>query len=133
MKLNRNEPSSKEHSKCGLHRAGIGLLAVAALVLGTAGNSQAAMSRDQVGRMVANEFGVTVLKVEPMKSDDRAAFAVTVMTPAGDRNSALQVDTFVVDAETGKPVIQYGNVDGRQQWAAPPISHRTHPRLATDE
>ena len=121
------------HNLPPLRRASVTLLATVALVLGAAGAANAAMSPEKIGKMVTAEFGVKVLKVKLMTSDDRPAFAVTVLSPGGDRNSAFQVNTFVVDADTGKPVAQYGNAGGRQQWAAPAVSHRTHPLLATDK
>ncbi len=82
--------------------------AVFGAVLATgAAPGQAAMSADQVKRQVESAFGVRVLKVSPMKDAGQAAFAVVIMNPGGDFNEAWQVNTIVVDAQTGKLIRQF--------------------------
>ena len=104
-------------------------IAVAATILvGTITVANAAMSRNEVSKKMTEDFGVKVLRVKPMNDAGRHAYEVTVMSPGGDRNGAFQVNTIVIDANTGKPVIQYGHEGGQQHWPAPPVSHRTHPR-----
>ncbi len=61
----------------------------------------AAMSANQVSAKVTKAFGVKVLRVRPGKVDGRKVFLVTIMNPGGDFNEAFQVNTLVVDAETG--------------------------------
>ena len=75
----------------------------------------AAMSADQVAAAIAEAYGVTVLRVEPMTEDGRAAYLVTIMNPGGDFNEAFQVNKIVVDAETG---------DLTPEFRHPPSRHR---------
>lgn len=75
----------------------------------------AAMSADQVAAAIAEAYGVTVLRVEPMTEDGRAAYLVTIMNPGGDSNDAFQVNRIIVDAETGDLI---------RQFRHPPSRHR---------
>ena len=106
-----------------------GAVAVAAVSVAAVPNAWAEMSADEIRSKVTADYDVTVLKVIPLEGLSGARYAVTVMAPGGDRNDAYQVNTIVLDAGTGKPVIQYGHAGGQQQSAAAAISHRTHPRL----
>ena len=90
----------------------------------------AALSADQVRRQVETRYGVKVLRIRPMTEQGRSAFAVTIMNPGGDFNEAFQVNTIVVDAETGDLVLQYRQRAGGHDEAAPNISRRTSPRTA---
>jgi len=82
------------------------IAALAACVLASSAN--AAMTADQIGAAVAARYGVEVLRVvEAMGDDGRAAWRVTVMNPGGDFNEAFQVNTILVDAETGAPIVQF--------------------------
>ena len=94
--------------------------AVAVVSVTAVSSARAEMSADEIRNKVAADYGVTVLKITPVESASGTRYAVTVMAPGGNRNHAFQVNTIVVDSETGKP-------------AAPSISHRTHPRMAGDE
>ncbi|PWC43485.1 PepSY domain-containing protein [Azospirillum sp. TSO22-1] len=63
---------------------------------------------DEVKRQIEKEYGVTVLRVRDVTREDGSlAYAVTVMNPGGDRNSAFEVSTLEVDARTGKLVPQF--------------------------
>jgi uncharacterized membrane protein YkoI len=63
---------------------------------------------DEVKRQIEKEYGVTVLRVRDLTREDGSpAYAVTVMNPGGDRNSAFEVSTLEVDARTGKLVPQF--------------------------
>ncbi|MEQ8504383.1 MAG: hypothetical protein RIB80_03590 [Rhodospirillales bacterium] len=104
-------------------------LAILLIASAIAGTASAAITAAETGQQVAKKFGVEVLRITPMTQRGRDAFVVKVMTPGGDTNSAFQINTLVIDANTGERIIQYGHEGGQQQWAAPPISHRTHPRL----
>ncbi len=64
----------------------------------------AAMSADEVASAIAEAYGVTVLRVVAMEEDGRSVFRVTIMNPGGDFDEAFQVNTLLVDAETGKLV-----------------------------
>lgn len=63
--------------------------------------ADAAMTADQIRRQVEQESGGKVIKIEPRKFGDLAAYEVTVMNPGGNSNGAFQVYTVVVNAETG--------------------------------
>ena len=107
-------------------------LMAGALLLGAVTNAGAAMSQKEIAGKVEKEFGVQVLRVEPMAEDGKNMFAVTVMSPAGNRNSAYQVNTVVVDAATGNLVIRWGHGPSGHYLPAPPVSERTHPLTAFD-
>jgi hypothetical protein len=67
----------------------------------------AEMSETEISKAVAEAYGVTVLRVVPSKDDGRRVYLVTVMNPGGDFNEAFQVNTIVVDAESGDKVSQF--------------------------
>ena len=102
----------------------------AMLALG-ASPTAAALSADQVKRQVETRYGVKVLRIKPMTEQGRSAFAVTIMNPGGAFNEAFQVNTIVIDAETGRPIIQYRQGPGGLKPAAPSVSSRTGPRTAS--
>jgi len=63
---------------------------------------------DEVKRQIEKDYGVTVLRVrEGTREDGSPTYAVTVMNPGGDRNSAFEVNTLEVDARTGALVPQF--------------------------
>lgn len=63
---------------------------------------------DEVKRQIEKEYGVTVLRIRDLvREDGSSAYAVTVMNPGGDRNSAFEVSTLEVDARTGTLVPQF--------------------------
>ncbi len=64
----------------------------------------AAMSADQVRANITKAFGVKVLRTRPGQADGRRVYVVTIMNPGGDFNTAFQVNTLIVDADTGKLV-----------------------------
>ena len=81
---------------------------LAALVVGggisLAAPAWAAMSADEVAAAIAEAYGVTVLRVVPAKDDGRSVYRLTIMNPGGDFDEAFQVNTLLVDADTGKLV-----------------------------
>ncbi len=81
---------------------------LAALVVGgvvsLAAPAWAAMSADEVAAKIAEAYGVTVLRIVPTVTDGRSVFRVTIMNPGGDFDEAFQVNTLLVDADTGKLV-----------------------------
>lgn len=78
---------------------------VAAMLAGVMVTPVAAMvTMDQVKSAIASKFGVQVLKVEETQGPEGPAYLVTVMNPGGDSNSAFQVNTLMVDQQTGKLV-----------------------------
>ena len=64
----------------------------------------AAMSADQVSAKITKAFGVKVLRTRSEKADGRRVYVVTIMNSGGDFNTAFQVSTLIVDADTGKLV-----------------------------
>lgn len=105
----------------------IGLVA-GALVAGwmmAAAAALAAMSADEVKTRIEKEYGVQVLKVTPVERDGAKSYAVTVMNPGGDFNTAFMVTTLEVDAETGRLVPQFRHLESG-------IVDAGHRRRATD-
>ena len=86
-------------------------------VVSLAAPAWAAMSADQVAAAIAEAYGVTVLRVEPMIEDDKSAYIVTIMNPGGDFNAAFQVNRIVVDAETGKLISQFRHLRSGHQYS----------------
>jgi len=114
----------------GLRGIAVAVVFGAALALG-ASPAGAALSADEVKRQVETRYGVTVLRVKPVTENGRSAYAVTIMNPGGAFNEAFQVNTLVIDADTGQPVIQYRQGPGGLKPAAPPVSSRTSPNTAS--
>ncbi len=102
-----------------------------AALASVASPAEAALSADQVKRQVETRYGVTVLRIKPVTEQGRSAYAVTIMNPGGAFNEAFQVNTLVIDAETGRPIIQYRQGTRGVQPAAPPISSRTRPNTSS--
>lgn len=96
----------------------------------TAAPAVPAKSVDEVKRLIETEFGVTVLRVRPTEREDGSpAYAVTVMNPGGDRNSAFVVSTLEVDARTGALIPQFRHAaDGYRSSDA----GRFEPNRSTD-
>ena len=112
-----------------LRGAAMAVVFGATLALGA--TPAAALSADQVKRQVETRYGVKVLRIKPMTEQGRSAFAVTIMNPGGDFNEAFQVNTIVIDAETGRPIVQYRQGPGGLEPAAAPVSSRTGPSTAS--
>ncbi len=113
-----------------LRGAALAVVFGAMLALGSA-PAGAVLSADQVKRQVETRYGVKVLRIKPMTEQGRSAFAVTIMNPGGAFNEAFQVNTIVIDAETGRPIIQYRQGPGGLKPAAAPVSSRTGPSTAS--
>jgi hypothetical protein len=73
-------------------------LAAALLLAGTAH----AVTPDEVKQKIEKAYAVQVLKVEPTQIEDRAAFAVRVMSKDTRTNGGFGVSTLTVDAESGQ-------------------------------
>lgn len=80
------------------------LAAAVAVSLGCLAQPAAAIDGEAAGKLVAERFGVQVLKVREGTLDGRPVWLVTTMNPGGDSNSAFVVSTVAVDAESGEPV-----------------------------
>jgi hypothetical protein len=68
---------------------------------GAATGEGPALGEDEVQTLVREGLGVEVLGIEAVESEGRPAYAVTVMSPPGNDNSALAVETLLVDGATG--------------------------------
>ncbi len=79
----------------------------AVMVFAAAGPVAAEVSEDQVRSMLAERFDVDVLRVTEDQADGRAVYRVTVMNKGGTFNEAFQVNTLVVDRQTGELVPQF--------------------------
>ena len=112
-----------------LRGAALAVVFGATLALGA--TPAGALSADQVKRQVETRYGVKVLRIKPMTEQGRSAFAVTIMNPGGVFNEAFQVNTIVIDAETGRLIIQYRQGPGGIEPAAAPVSSRTGPSTAS--
>lgn len=88
-------------------RTALAATATALLLLASASGARAQLSPDAVSAAIAKRYGVSVLKVSPIKVDGREAYAVAVMNPGGNDNGAFEVSTLVVDAESGALVPQF--------------------------
>lgn len=102
----------------------------AALVLGLAmaglsAPALSAVSQSEAAKMVAESFGVQVLRVRPGQVGERRVWLVTVMNRGGDFNSAFQVNTLAVDQGTGELVPAFRHrSSGYDLPAAAPGSER---------
>ncbi len=84
--------------------AGLALAMSAGLAsVSTAAEVDAASVRTSI----AEKFDVKVLKINAVTVDGKPAFKVTVMYPGGNFNTAFQVNTLIVDADSGKLVSQF--------------------------
>ncbi len=66
-----------------------------------------AMTEKQVKADVERQYDVRVLNILSGKDNGRAVYFVKVMYNGGDWNTAFQVNTFVLDHQTGKRVSQF--------------------------
>lgn len=80
------------------------IVGLAVLLLPQAGM---AASKEKIKAMLEQAFGVEVLRLRETEVDGRPALAATVMNRAGNSNAAFQVNTLIVDAETGALLPQF--------------------------
>ena len=96
------------HSNGVARRTGLALALAAGIQLALSGASvQAAVSETEASELVAERYGVEVLRVRAGERDGRKVWLVTVMQPGGDSNSAFQVHLLAVDQETGELVSSF--------------------------
>lgn len=82
----------------------------------------AAMSEAEITRSLEEAYDVKVLRVTQVEREGGSAYRVTIMNAGGDFNEAYQVNTIMVDAETGKLIPQFRHgASGYQQNAAPQL------------
>jgi len=70
-------------------------------------SANAAMTQSQVAAATEKSYDVRVLKIYADKENGKSVFRVKVMYNGGDWNTAFQVNTIVIDAETGERVAQF--------------------------
>ncbi len=79
----------------------LGFSFVVGLVVTNSARAGARLSPDELKQQIEQTYPVQVLRIRAIKADGKAAYAVTVMIRGGDFNDAFQVNTFIVDADTG--------------------------------
>ena len=82
------------------------------------------LGEDEVQALLREGLGVEILKIEPVEAEGRAAYAVTVMNPPGNDNSAFAVETLVVDGATGGLL---GRVPQGPRTATPDLAESSGP------
>jgi hypothetical protein len=80
------------------------LIGLAALIPSAA---QAAMSEAEIKAALEKQYPVQVLRQRPAELDGKAAVAVTVMNKGSNSATAFQVNTLLVDPDTGKLLSQF--------------------------
>ena len=90
----------KNRKPLGVRLAALGAALILASVLG-ASPAGALMSEAEVSRMIAEAYGVRVLRIRAARRGETRIWLVTVMNPPGDFNEAFQVNTLAVDQDTG--------------------------------
>ncbi len=82
----------------------LGFLFVVSLVVTNSARAGPKLSPDELKQQIEQTYPVQVLGIRAVKANGKAAYAVTVMIRGGDFNNAFQVNTFIVDADTGVPI-----------------------------
>jgi hypothetical protein len=59
------------------------------------------LGEDEVSTLVREGLGVEVLQIEALERDGGPVYAVTVINPPGNLNSAFLVETLLIDGVTG--------------------------------
>ena len=105
------------------------VLSIALALFLSFGSSAAALSKAQVQAAIEKQYDAKVIKIYPGTDAGRPVFFVRVMFNGGNYNTAFQVNTLVIDAETGKRVPQFrhrssgqelsGSYDSRPNRQAP--------------
>ncbi len=70
-------------------------------------SAKAAMTQSQVAAATEKSYDVRVLKIYADKENGKSVFRVKVMYNGGNWNTAFQVNTIVINAETGERVTQF--------------------------
>ena len=86
------------------------------------------LGEDEVRSLIVDGLGVEVLKINAIESGGRPAYAVTVMSPAGNDNGAFGVETLLVDGATGALL---GRVSQAPRTSAPGLAEASG-RAASD-
>jgi len=103
----------------------------AALGLAGAPPALAAQSPEAIKQQIEKSYPVQVLEILEVKSDSQPAYAVVVMNTGGNFNEAFQVNTLVVDAETGQLIRQFRH--GASGYEVPENAVRRWPKNDTGD
>ncbi|WP_119166423.1 hypothetical protein [Algihabitans albus] len=70
-----------------------------------------ALTQEEATALVAERYGVEVLRAQASEVDGQRAWLLTVMEPGGTSNSAFRVTRLAVDRETGDliPSFRHGS------------------------
>lgn len=93
--------------RTGLRPLSGAFVVAAALGLAGAPPAFALQSPEAVKQQIEKAYPVQVLEIFEIKSDSQPAYAVVVMNSGGNYNEAFQVNTLIVDAETGQLIRQF--------------------------
>lgn len=92
-------------------RIGLGIGLAMTMIFGLASAGTAAeVNAAEVRASIEKKFNVKVLKINAVTVDGKSAFKVTVMYPGGNFNTAFQVNTLIIDANTGETVSQFRHI-----------------------
>ncbi len=89
----------------------LGFLFVVGVVFTSSARAGPKLSPDEVKQQIEQTYPVNVLGIRAITADGKAAYAVTVMTRGGDFDDAFQVNTFIVDANTGAPISVFRHLE----------------------
>ena len=89
----------------------LGFLFVVGVVFTNSARAGPKLSPDELKQQVEQTYPVNVLGIRAITADGKAAYAVTVMTRGGDIDDAFQVNTFIVDADTGASISVFRHLD----------------------
>ncbi len=89
----------------------LGFLFVVGVVFTSSARAGPKLSPDELKQQIEQTYPVNVLGIRAIMADGKAAYAVTVMTRGGDFDDAFQVNTFIVDADTGAPISVFRHLD----------------------
>ncbi len=89
----------------------LGFLFVVGVVFTNSARAGLKLSVDELKQQIEQTYPVNVLGVRAITADGKAAYAVTVMTRGGDIDDAFQVNTFIVDADTGASISVFRHLD----------------------
>ena len=89
----------------------LSLVLLLGLVVANSARAGPKLSPDELKQRIEQAYPVNVLGIRAVKADGKAAYAVTVMVRGGDFDDAFQVNTFIVDADTGAPISVFRHLE----------------------
>jgi hypothetical protein len=93
---------------------GIGLV----FIVFVTASASAEMSKKAIQVGIEKSYDAKVLKISKGKNRGRSVFFVKVMFNGGNFNTAFQVNTLVIDSNTGKPLSQFHHESSGRQLSA---------------